>query len=192
MSAHAARLRDVSSISHPTRRAVLVGAGAVLAAGSVSGCVPLGNSDRDDSDAPDPDLQRVQAMVSQIGELQALIAATSLAHPRLVTRLAALSECHAAHLRVLATDADSAPTPSPSPPTPGPATPSPAPAAPTARAALTRLRSTEEAHVSALTSSAAMSQSGALARLFAVMAAGVGQHLAALSETSGTDGAGES
>lgn len=187
MSAHAARLRDVSSISHPTRRAVMVGAGAVLAAGSASGCLPLGSSDRDDSDAPDPDRQRVEAMVAQIGELQALLAATGLAHPRLVTRLAALSECHAAHLRVLATDADPTPTPSPSPPTP-----SPAPVAPTARAALTRLRSTEEAHVSALTSSAAMSQSGALARLFAVMAAGVGQHLALLSETAGADGVGRS
>lgn len=182
MSTPAARLRDVSSISYPTRRAVMAGAGVVLAAGSASGCLPLDGDDPDGSRAPDPDRQRVQAMVAQIRELEVLVADTVLAHPRLRTRLTSLGACHAAHHRTLTTEADPDPTP-----TPGAPIGSPAPVAPTARAALTRLRTTEEAHVSALTSSAAMSQSGALARLFAVMAAGVNQHLAVLAVTDGED-----
>lgn len=178
MSAHAARLRDVSPISRPTRRSVMVGAGAVLAAGSTVACLPLDGKDQDASGAADPDRQRVEAMAAQIEELQALLTATVLTHPRLGARLAALRECHAAHHRVLHAGPGPTPRSTPAEPTAGPA-----PVPTTARAALTRLRTTEEAHVSALAASAAMSQSGALARLFAVMAAGVGQHLTMLTES---------
>ncbi len=161
----------------------MVGAGAVLAAGSTSACLPLDGADQERSGAADPDRRRVEAMAAQIEELQALLAATALAHPPLGTRLAALRECHTAHHRVLVGDATPTPssTPSTVPNDPSSADPATVPAS--ARAAMTRVRTTEEAHVSALAAAAAMSQSGALARLFAVLAAGVEQHLAVLTGT---------
>ena len=163
----------------------MVGTGVVLVAGSTSACLPIAGDDEGPSDSIDPDRRRVEEMAAQIAELQALLTATVLVHPGLATRLAALRACHTAHHRVLVADADAdadpSSTPSPSDgPTPAPSTDSAVPTSP--RAALTRLRTSEQAHASALAASATMSQSGALARLFAVMAAGVEQHLGVLTE----------
>lgn len=175
------------SISHPTRRALMVGTGVVLVAGSTSACLPVAGDDEDKSGSIDPDRRRVAEMAAQIEELQALLTATVLAHPGLASRLAPLRACHTAHHRVLVADSEANPSSTPSPsggatpaPTPGPSTDSAVPTSP--RAALTRLRTSEQAHASALAASATMSQSGALARLLAVLAAGVEQHLGILTE----------
>ena len=75
----------------------------------------------------DPDRQRVEAMTTQVAELQALLAATVAAHPQLAARLSALQDCHAAHHAALVSDAvpaplgSGSPTPEPRPaPTDGP------------------------------------------------------------------------
>lgn len=164
------------TLHRPSRRAVLVGLGAVVLGGSTAACDlpgPGGNTDVPD-EKPDPDRRRVETARAQAEELLALVEATALTHPELAPRLSGLTECHRAHLRVLDEDEDEdragdAPTPPPSSATPPP---SPSPVA-SPEAALRQLVARERAHVTALGTEAGMAESGALARLLASMAAGI-------------------
>lgn len=162
-----------------TRRGVLAAGGALTLAAATSACdlVPAPSSDETDSARVDPDLRRVETVTAQVRELVALTASVGLAHPS--PAVAALEECHRAHLAVLSPSDEVEATPSPTTsPTTGP-TASPTVSADVSVKALAAL---ERTHVTTLTAEAGVAESGALARLLASMAAGVGMHLPALVE----------
>lgn len=166
---------------HPSRRALLAGAGALAVAGPLTACDVPGpggsSSEEDGASTPtrtgeDPDTASVRTAAARSSELLALLAATVAAHPRLGGRLAALEACHRVHLEVLGrVDDDMAPSADPSPGAASGSTPP---------RALRRVVSRETALADELVRLAGSAGSGALARLLATMGAGVHMHLEAL------------
>ncbi|WP_295661422.1 hypothetical protein [uncultured Nocardioides sp.] len=130
---------------------------------------------RAEPDAPappeDPDLDALGAVVDATDAAAALVAATISAHPALGPRLAAFGELHTAHRGALDGAADR-------PQDTATTTP---PSVPPVRAqALAALRRSESALATALAGGALRADSGAFARLLAVMSAAVQQELLAL------------
>ena len=111
--------------AHPSRRAVLVSAGAV----ALAGCV---GSTNEPEPAPDPDLRLRDRVAAEIDELVGAYAAATEAHPGLTDRLAPLAAEHQAHVTALR---GPRPSGSPSAGAGGPATPPAGPEAPGSSAA---------------------------------------------------------
>lgn len=187
------------SLTRPSRRGVLAAGGALTVAAAASACdlAPTGSSTDEDREPArvDPDLRRVETVTAQVRELLALTATVGVAQPS--AAVSVLEECHRAHLSVLDPSQEEQPSSSPTPTvsaTPDPSAdrspdPSSSPAGspsgspgPTdsAGAALQELLAREQAHVTTLIAEAGVAESGALARLLASMAAGVGMHLPGL------------
>ncbi|WP_170970294.1 hypothetical protein [Nocardioides jishulii] len=158
-----------------TRRGVLAAGGALTLAAATSACdlLPVPSSDETDSPRVDPDLRRVETVTAQVRELVALTVSVGLAHPS--PAVAALEECHRAHLAVLSPSDEVEATPSPA------TSPTASPTV-SADVSVKSLAALERTHVTTLTAEAGVAESGALARLLASMAAGVGMHLPALVE----------
>ncbi|GGD17857.1 hypothetical protein [Nocardioides daphniae] len=181
------------SLTRPTRRGVLAAGGAATLAVVASACdLSSSGTSEEEPARVDPDLRRVETVTAQARELASLVAGVAAAHPSLAARLGAIAACHEAHLEVLeGEDATRSPAPSEpvsltpsSSPSPPPASSSATPDA-SAEVAFKDLVTRERAHVTTLGAEAGVAESGALARLFASMAAGLGMHLPAL--TSGSD-----
>lgn len=157
-----------------TRRALVVtipGTALVL-----SGCDLDPRAGDDDPAAPqarpDPDLAALSDTVLATDAAAALVAATTAAHPALLTRLAGLGALHTAHRAALDGAAASMPEPSTSP------TPT---AVPDGQAqALAAVRRAEGTLATRLAGRAHRAESGTFARLLAVMSAAVQQELLVL------------
>jgi hypothetical protein len=107
--------------AHPSRRAVLVSAGAL----AVSGC--LGPTD-EPTPRPDPDLRLRDRVAAEVDELVRSYAAATAAFPALADRLTPLAAEHQAHAAALrGPRSGSSPTAAPSG---SPGATSPAPAVP--------------------------------------------------------------
>lgn len=174
----------------PTRRALLAGAAAALLGGAVSACDldagdPSGDSAAGGSDAPaatpppgapvpDTDAALLGATVQDLDTAAALVGATSLAHPVLAPVLAPLATTHTRHREVLlgATGSSEA----------QPGTPAVPRVRRRAAAALADVRRAEAARARRLSDAALDAQSGAFARLLAVLGASTAQHLAVLPD----------
>ena len=166
------------------RRTVVAAAAAAVA---LSACEPLGGTDGDTPDAvpppgDDPDQGALTEALETIDGAAALVTAASTAGPALAGRLAGLSALHAAHRGALIGAGGSAAS------SPSPTTPSPSTTAPSAAAGrppgLAQVRTAERHLADRLARLALAAESGAFARLLAVMSAAVRQQLAVLDGTA--------
>ncbi len=165
------------------RRTAIAGAGAAVAV--LAGCdLPGSGAGPTDSPgsttasaAPDADAASATATADLLDAAAALLTATVAAHPGLADRLAPLGSAHAAHLALF----DDVRPERSEPEASGTTTP-PVPARPAK--ALARVRARETALADHLREAATQAASGRYARVLAVVAASVEQHLASLTTGS--------
>ncbi|WP_052336322.1 hypothetical protein [Nocardioides alkalitolerans] len=167
-----------------TRRTALVAA-PVLGLGLLTACDLPGIDDGEPDDAgatpaadadTEADLAVVAEAIDAVEPVAAQVAAAVAAAPDLAPGLSGLADLHTAHLDDLrAADAGSAPSSSPS----TTATGVPPAAATDPATLLAAVRQAEVGLAAALADLAVDCRSGALARLLAMMAAGIDQQLAA-------------
>lgn len=155
-----------SAVPRATRRAAVLGA---LAGALLTGCdldLPGSASDVTASPAPSPDLELADAALAATDQALALVTAVRTAHPGLRRGLDPLVALHRAHGQVLTDTGAGAP---PSSPVPVPRSPG---------EALRQVRAREQGLQLDLAGWSVAARDGALARLLAVLSAGVAQQLA--------------
>ena len=195
------------AVRPPSRRGVLIGSATLALSLGASACDATGR-DTEGSEQQDPqddrtqddggpdtaDRRRLEAVTAGIEEALALVTATMAAHPSTTARLTPLAECHRVHLGAAGSPSEPTESPTASPSTGSSASPgadaSPSaeqpPVARSAPRALAAVSAREAELLALLSTESTAAESGALARLLAVLAAGLGTHVATLGVTPGS------
>ncbi|HEU4811440.1 MAG TPA: hypothetical protein VFT00_04810 [Nocardioides sp.] len=166
-----------------TRRTALGGAAATLGVGvgALAGCdLDPDSSGPESSDEPttgpsaDPDTGLVDTVLAELRELTDLVSGVAAAHPGLSRAMTGLRDLHLAHREALSDESVDEPAGG------GQLDPRTGPTQ-----ALALVRGRERRTQGRLADWSVAAESGALARLFACMSAGVAQQLAVLPATAG-------